>query len=65
MATANDDRKTTGEPTEITSEEGKQRFGEYIARAGFGDERIVVTKHGKPVAAIIGMKDLAALEAVA
>jgi prevent-host-death family protein len=62
MATASEDRKTTEEPIEITSDEGKSRFGEYIARAGFGNERIVVTRHGKPIAAIIGLRDLAVLE---
>lgn len=65
MATASEDRKENEPPVEITSDEGKQRFGEFIARAGFGNERIVVTRHGKPIAAIIGLKDLAALAAVA
>jgi prevent-host-death family protein len=64
MATASEDRKTTDAPIEITSDEGKQRFGEWIGRAGFGNERIVVTRHGKPFAAIVGLQDLAALGVV-
>jgi prevent-host-death family protein len=69
MPDATEDRKATEAevegPIEITSDEGKQRFGQYLGRAGFGNERIVVTRFGKPFAAIIGMRDLAALEATA
>lgn len=65
MVAATEDRKTTDDLIEITSDEGKQRFGEYLARAGFGNARIVVTRHGKPIAAIVGLRDLAALQGAA
>lgn len=70
MAIASGDRKASesaekDRPVEITSDEGKQRFGQYLARAGFGNERIVITRFGKPFAVIIGMRDLAVLEGAA
>ena len=37
----------------------RSRFGELVNRARFGRERIVLTEHGKPVAAIIRVEELA------
>lgn len=42
----------------------KQSLGELVLRAGFGNERITITRKGKPTAALIGMKDLARLRAL-
>lgn len=54
-----DDRK------EFNTVEAKVRFGELLSRAGYGDERIIITKHGKKRGALIGMRDLAKLEGAA
>jgi prevent-host-death family protein len=41
----------------------RSRFGELVNRARFGRERIVLTEHGRPVAAIISVEELAELQA--
>lgn len=33
-------------------------LGELVLRAGFGNERIPITRHGKQTAALIGIRDL-------
>jgi len=38
--------------------EAKRDLSDLCARAGYGRETIVVTKHGKPIAAIISIEDL-------
>jgi prevent-host-death family protein len=38
---------------EYTTGEARDRFSEVINEAAFGDERVVLTRHGKPIAAII------------
>jgi len=43
----------------------RSRCGELVNRARFGRERIVLTEHGKPVAAIISVEELAELQAAA
>lgn len=48
---------------EIGAEDARAQLGELIDRAGFKGERIVITRHGKPLVALIGMDDLAALDA--
>jgi prevent-host-death family protein len=40
----------------------RSRFGELVSRARFGHERVVITEHGAPVAAIISMDELADLQ---
>ncbi len=49
----------------VSVAEAKKGFSELCARAGYARETIVVTKHGRPIAAIISIEDLeraAALE---
>jgi prevent-host-death family protein len=41
----------------------RSRFGELVNRARFGRERIILTEHGTPVAAIISVEELAELQA--
>jgi len=36
----------------------QRRLSELMGRAGYGNERIVLTRGGKPTAALIGMRDL-------
>lgn len=57
-------RKADSRRVEVTSDEGKNRFGDVLNRAGYGNERIVITRFGKPVAAVVGMRDLEALEEI-
>lgn len=49
----------------ITLTNARSRFGELVKRARFGRERILLTEHGKPVAAIISVEELAELQALA
>jgi len=42
--------------------EAKKKFAEFVNRAAYGDNRILIQRRGKPIAAIIGMKDLELLE---
>jgi len=64
MATKTDDRKDTERET-IPADEARQRLGELIDRAGFKNERIIITRHGKGIVALIGMDDLAVLDGAA
>lgn len=43
--------------------EAKTHFSDYLNRVRYRGERIVIERHGKPVAALVGMEDLKALEA--
>lgn len=36
----------------------REILGDIVLRAGFGNERVILTRKGKPTAAVIGMKDL-------
>ena len=47
----------------MTVAEAKNRFSEVLRRAEYGGERVVVERHGKPVAAIVSTDDLRRLEA--
>ena len=40
----------------------KDSLSELLNRAAYGQERIIVSSHGKPKAAVIGMEDLRRLE---
>lgn len=51
---------TMSQPIDVA--EAKSRFSEILNRASYGNERFVVRKHGKPVAAIVSTEDLAKLE---
>lgn len=39
-------------------------IGDLVARASYGNERIVITRHGRQVAALVGMRDLERLRAL-
>lgn len=43
--------------------EAKNRFSDVLRRAEYGGERVIVERHGKPVAAIVSTEDLRRLEA--
>ena len=46
----------------VGTHEAKTHLSEYINRVRYGGERIVIERHGKPVAALVGTGDLARLE---
>jgi prevent-host-death family protein len=43
---------------EYTTGEARNRFSEVINEAVFGDERVVLTRHGKKIAAVVPLSDL-------
>jgi prevent-host-death family protein len=47
----------------LTVAEARNRFSDVLRRAEYGGERVVVERHGKPVAAIVSTDDLRRLEA--
>ena len=49
--------------TVISLSEVKTAFSKFVNRAAYGQERIVVTSHGQPKAALISIHDLQRLEA--
>lgn len=51
--------------TTFSTDEARVTLGELSLRAGYGGERIILTRRGKPVAAIVGLRDLAKLEGAA
>lgn len=44
--------------TEIPATEARARFSDLINRVGYGGERIVLTRHGKPLVALVPAADL-------
>jgi prevent-host-death family protein len=49
--------------TRVGVHEAKTHFSEYLNRAAYRGERIVVERHGKPVGALVSVADLRRLEA--
>ena len=45
----------------IPASEAREKFSDLINRAAYGHERIIVTRRGKPVAAIVPAEDVALL----
>jgi prevent-host-death family protein len=50
--------------TTVGTHEAKTRLSEYLNRVAYGGERIVVERHGKPIAALVSVEDLRRLEAL-
>ena len=46
----------------VGTHEAKTHLSEYINRVRYGGERILIERHGKPVAALVNTEDLARLE---
>lgn len=44
--------------------EARGEFSDLVNRAAYGHERVMLTRHGKPIAAIISKEDLEYLEAL-
>jgi len=49
----------------IPTVEARNRFSEVINRAAFGKERIVLTRRGKDLVAVVPMEDVELLESLA
>lgn len=47
----------------VGTHEAKTHLSEYLNRVRYGGERIVIERHGKPVAALVSNEDLERLEA--
>lgn len=50
--------------TKISSTEARTVLGELLARAGYGGERFILERRGKPLAALISVQDLQRLESL-
>lgn len=46
----------------LNTHEFKAKLSEFLGRVAFARERLVVTRHGKPIAALVPMDDLRRLE---
>jgi prevent-host-death family protein len=46
----------------LDTTKAKDTFGDTVNRAAYGKERIILTRRGKPVAAIVPLEDLALLD---
>ncbi len=46
----------------IGAHEAKSQLSEYLNRVRYGGERVVIERHGKPVAVLIGVEELARIE---
>lgn len=50
--------------TAMSAAEAREHFAEVVNRAAYGKERIVLSRRGRPVAALVSMDDLLLLEAL-
>lgn len=48
--------------TEMTTADVRARIADAVNRAGYGGERIVLTRHNQRVAALVSIEDLELLE---
>ena len=44
--------------SEIPVTEARAQFSELVNRVGFGKERIILTRHGRPLVALVPAEDL-------
>jgi prevent-host-death family protein len=51
--------------TAVTMTELRQNLGEFVNRAAYGDERIVLHAHGQPKAVIVSYEEFERLQSVA
>lgn len=61
MAKAESRRKRV----EVAVQEAREDMRDYLDRVEFRGERIVVTRYGRPAAALVSMADLEKIEGVA
>jgi prevent-host-death family protein len=46
----------------ISVAEAKSNFSEYISRVAFANEKLIITKRGKPVAGLVSLEDIKRLK---
>ena len=46
----------------VTASEARSQFSELLSRAGYGEERVVISRSGKPVAVLMSVEDARLLE---
>lgn len=63
MATANKAVEETVELEEVAAADAKATLSDLLARVGFGGERIIITRHGKRIAALVPVSDVVREEA--
>jgi prevent-host-death family protein len=56
-------KKARKENETVSADSARARLGELLDRAGIGGERIIIRKHGKDRAVLIGLKDFEKVEA--
>lgn len=45
----------------VSIDTGRDTLGDLVIRAGYQNERIIITRHGKPTVALVSMADLETL----
>ncbi len=56
---------STAEPDEtISTTAARDRFADILNRAAYGKERVVLTRRGRPLVAVVPIEDVARLEAL-
>ena len=48
----------------LSSANARDQLSDILNRAAFGKERVVVSRRGKPLAAVVPLEDIATLEAL-
>ena len=56
------DTRDEHEPGHVTVSEARERFADLVNRVAYRQERVLVTRHGRPIAAIIPMEQVQFLE---
>ena len=51
--------KETGK---VSVAEAKSNFSEYVSRVAFANEKLIITKRGKPVAGLVSLEDIKRLK---
>ena len=46
----------------ISTAKARNNFSDVVNRAGYGKERVILTRRGKPIAAVVPMEDVEFLE---
>ncbi|MCL5070597.1 MAG: type II toxin-antitoxin system prevent-host-death family antitoxin [Actinobacteria bacterium] len=46
----------------VSVAEAKSNFSEYISRVAFANEKLIITKRGKPIAGLVSLEDIKKLK---
>lgn len=60
----NDTHHDSAAPDDVPTVEARRNLSEILNRVAYGKERVVVTRHGKGVAAIVPVEELDLLDRV-